>query len=145
MKEKQTPAGDKVNTNAGKSQPEINQEETHEIPASAKAAEIPSVDDIDVPKRGEVIVPEGSLPVIPPMEPTEKGKDQSKDEGKKKERPTRIDNEKEAVAFVRNYFKVPQDVRTIWVAEDTNIFYRPGPAQLWANEQGIKLFAIQWD
>lgn len=60
-------------------------------------------------------------------------------------RPTKITSHEEAVEYVLNFFNVPAGVRTIWVCEDTNIFYRGNPAEVHAREQNIKLFAIQWD
>jgi hypothetical protein len=60
-------------------------------------------------------------------------------------RPTKITSHEEAVEYVLNFFDVPAGVKTIWVCEDTNIFYRGNPAEVHAKEQNIKLFSIQWD
>lgn len=60
-------------------------------------------------------------------------------------RPKKITSEEQAIDYVRNFFKVPDGIKTVWVCEDTNIFYRGNPAEVHAKEQNLKLFAIRWD
>lgn len=60
-------------------------------------------------------------------------------------RPKKIISEEQAVDYVRSFFNVPDGIKTVWVCEDTNIFYRGNPAEVHAKEQNLKLFAIRWD
>lgn len=58
--------------------------------------------------------------------------------------PEKINDEQEAIDFVRSNFNVPQEIQTVFVAEDKNVFYRANPAKVHCTQNKLKLFTIKW-
>lgn len=56
-----------------------------------------------------------------------------------------IESEEDAIEYVRKNFNVPEHVKTVFVAQDRNVFYRSNTASVHAKQNNLKLFAIKWD
>lgn len=109
-----------------------------ETPAPAESTAV-VVDGTSEDQAVDVVKDEEQTP------PTPEVKDPEPEKVKTSVRPKKITSEEQAVDYVRSFFKVPDGIKTVWVCEDTNIFYRGNPAEVHAKEQNLKLFAIRWD
>lgn len=110
-----------------------------ETPAPAESTAIVVDGTSEEPAAVDVVKDKEQAPVPPEDKPPEPEK------AKTLVRPKKITSEEQAVDYVRGFFKVPEGIKTVWVCEDTNIFYRGNPAEVHAKEQNLKLFAIRWD
>ena len=72
----------------------------------------------------------------------EKAKVEDKTAGKVS---TKIENEKQAVEFVKKSYRVPPNIKVVYVTEDRQVFYRRNDAANYASTTNVKLFAIKWD
>jgi hypothetical protein len=76
-------------------------------------------------------------------QPDEELKDSPKAEPKKDSEA--IADEGEAIEYVRLNYKVPENIKTVYVTEDKQVFFRANPAKHYHNVNGVKLFTITWD
>lgn len=80
---------------------------------------------------------------IEEVAPIEQVEQVEQDEAPKRN-PAKINDEQEAIDFVRSNFNVPEHIQTVFVAEDKNVFYRANPAKVHCTQNNIKLFTIKW-
>lgn len=59
--------------------------------------------------------------------------------------PSKISNEQEAIDLVRMKYKIPDHIKTVYVTEDKQVFYRNNTSQLHADQNKLKRFIIRWD